>query len=68
MFVCVLCLSVWSACVCVCVCVVHHCSDDVEMHIVPVIMGLAEPDSPDDFRADAVLASFYCFTFRIWQR
>ena len=38
---------------------VFHCSDDVETHIVPVIVGLAEPDSPDDFRVDAVLASVY---------
>jgi len=33
------------------------CADDVEMYIVPVIMNLAEPDSMDDFRTDAVLAS-----------
>jgi len=40
------------------------CSDDVEMHIVPAIMALTEQDSPDDFRADAVLASLHAFIFR----
>jgi len=33
------------------------CSGDVEAHVVPVIMNLSASDSPDDFRADAVLAS-----------
>jgi len=34
-----------------------QCSDDIETHIVPIIMHLAQPDSLDDFRADAVLVS-----------
>ena len=29
--------------------------------MAPVIMRLAEPESMDDFRADAVLASIFCF-------
>jgi len=45
-----------------CICL---CSGDIEMHIMPVIMSLAEPDSPDDFRADAVLASLLSFIFGI---
>jgi len=36
-------------------------SDDLDTHVVPVIMRLAEPDSMDDFRADAVLVSFRFF-------
>ena len=33
------------------------CLDAVESHVVPVIVILAAAKSPDDFRADAILAS-----------